>query len=343
MMLRNVAALAALLASSPLVAAAQTAPVTVSVNGTAVAFDQPPVERVGRVYVPLRGVFERLGASVVYEGGKITATRGSTTVALQIGSNASLVNGATVGLDAPPFLIGARTLVPLRFVAQALGASVNYDGSTRTVAITQTAAAAPVVVTPVPQAALSLVRILPVPNGTVRGTRPEISATFSRAVDANAVHVRLDGRDVTPSAYVSTRAFSFVPGYDLPFGQHQASVTAPGLAQTWSFAVVPQAAPNTFRDVSPPNGAAVPNTFTVQGYTRPGARVHIVATASALVGFATVNENTVTADALADANGHFARTISVFDAGAGVIDVRLESRAPDGGVAVRTLRLRPRR
>jgi hypothetical protein len=39
----------------------------------------------------------------------------------------------------------------------------------------------------------------------------------------------------------------------------------------------------------------------------------------------------------------FIRTISVFDAGAGVIDVRLESRAPDGGIAVRTLRLRPRR
>ena len=136
-MLRNAAALAALLACLPLAAAAQTAPVTVTVNGTAVAFDQPPVERVGRVYVPLRGVFEQLGASVVYDGGKIAATRGATTVALQIGSNSAIVNGAPVALDSPPFLIGARTLVPLRFVAQALGASVNYDGSTRTVAITQ--------------------------------------------------------------------------------------------------------------------------------------------------------------------------------------------------------------
>jgi hypothetical protein len=344
MMLRTAAAVAAaaLLAWTPLAAGAQTAPVTVTVNGTAVMFDQPPVERVGRVYVPLRGVFEQLGASVVYEGGKIAATRGATTVALQIGSTSAIVNGATVGLDAPPFLIGARTLVPLRFVAQALGASVNYDGSTRTVAIVRAAAAAPVVITPVPQVSTALVRTEPAPNTTVRGVRPQISATFSRAIDPNTVRVRFDGRDVTASAYVSTRAFSYEPAYDVPYGAHQVTVTATGLAQSWSFANAPQPSTNTLRAVSPPNGATVPNTFTVQGFTRPGSRVHIDATASALIGFATVNENTVTADVGADANGHFARTISVFDAGAGVIDVRVESRAPDGAVAVRTLRLRPR-
>jgi Copper amine oxidase N-terminal domain len=337
MMLRTAAALAVV----PLAAAAQTAPVTVTVNGNAVNFDQPPVERVGRVYVPLRGVFEQLGASVVYEGGKIEATRGATTVALQIGSNSAVVNGASVALDAAPFLIGARTLVPLRFVAQALGATVNYDGSTRTVAIAQAAAAAPVVITPVPRPAL-MVRIEPAPNATVRGLRPQISGTFPHAVDANTVRIRLDGRDVTAAAYVSTRAFSYDPAYDLPYGTHQVTVTAAGIAQSWPFANAPQPSPNALRDVSPPNGARVANTFTVQGYTRPGSHVHIVATASALVGFAAVNENTVIADTVADGNGRFGRTISVFDAGAGVIDVRLESRAPDGGVAVRTLRLRPR-
>ncbi len=57
--------------------------VTVSVNGQPIQFDQPPVERAGRVYVPLRGVFEHLGASVVYANGQINATRGSTTVQLK--------------------------------------------------------------------------------------------------------------------------------------------------------------------------------------------------------------------------------------------------------------------
>lgn len=343
MMARTAAALAALLIALPLAARAQDTPVTVTVNGAPVAFDQPPVERVGRVYVPLRGVFERLGASVVYDAGKIAGTRGALTVSLQIGSNTAVVNGAPTTLDAPPFLIGARTLVPLRFIAQALGASVNYDGNTRTVAITSTFAPPPVPATPVPQAPLRLVRVEPPANAVARGPRPQISATFSRAVDPNKVRVQLDGRDVTPAAYVSARAISYDPAYDLPFGAHQVSITADGSVQTWSFTNAPQPAANFFRGVVPPNGAAVAGTFTVQGYTRPGSRVHIVATANASTGFGQVNESTATADAGTDANGHFARAISLFSFGAGVIDVRLESHAPDGAVAVRTLRLRPPR
>jgi hypothetical protein len=349
-MIRMVAARAAFLAALPLAAlplgaGAQAPPVTVSVNGTPVAFDQPPVQRVGRVYVPLRGVFERLGASVVYQNGKIAATRGATTVALQIGSNVAIVNGAQTTLDSPPFLVGARTLVPLRFVAQALGASVNYDAAAHAVVITQGVAAAPappVVVTPVPQGApLRLVRIEPAANATVRGLRPQIGATFPRIVDANAVRVSVDGRDVTQASYVSPHAFSYDPPYDVPYGRHQVSVSAPGIAQSWAFVNAPQPNDNFLRDVSPPNGTAVPRTFSVQGYTKPGSRVHIVATASALIGFGETNESTITTDSEADPNGHFARQITVPEAGAGVIDVRLEAFAPDGGTAVRTLRLRP--
>ncbi|MBV8299005.1 MAG: copper amine oxidase N-terminal domain-containing protein [Candidatus Eremiobacteraeota bacterium] len=332
----------------PLAAGAQSAPVSVSVNGAAIAFDQPPVERAGRVYVPLRGVFERLGASVVYQNGKIAATRGNTTVALQIGANVAIVNGAQTMLDSPPFIVGARTLVPLRFVAQALGASVNYDGRTRAVLITQPVAGAappggpPVVITPVPQGApLRLVRVEPSPNATVRSLRPQIGGTFPREVDANAVRVQLDGRDITQYAYVSSHAFSYDPTYDLPYGRHRVAVTAPGIAESWTFLNAAQPNENFFRDVSPPNGTAVPRTFTVQGWTKPNSRVHIVATSSAFISFGETNESTITTDSGADPNGHFARQITVPDAGAGVIDVRLEAFAPDGGTAVRTLRLRP--
>ncbi len=342
-MKRTAAALSLLLALAPLAAGAQDAPVTITVGGQPVAFDQPPVERVGRVYVPLRGVFERLGASVVFGGGKIEATKGSTTVSLQIGSPTAIVNGQPTTLDAPPFLIGARTLVPLRFVAQALGATVNYDGTTRTVAIAQAAPPAPVVLRPAPRPTLParLVRIEPGPDATVRGERPQIAATFPYAVDPDSVRIRLDGRDVTAQAYVSPRAFSYDPGFDLPYGTHQVHVSGRGIDQSWSFANAAQPNPNYLRDVQPNNGGVVGSTFTVQGFTRPYSRVHIVATASALVGFNEVGQATVTEDAEADPQGHFAREVSVFDATAGVVDVRLEARAPDGGVAVRTLRLKP--
>lgn len=120
-----------LLSGSP--AAAQS--VAIVVNGSAVSFDQPPVERAGRVFVPLRGVFEHLGASVVYANGDINAQGNGHSVHLHIGSTQAVVNGQTLTMDVAPFLIGARTLVPLRFVAQSLGAAVNWNQSNNTVYI----------------------------------------------------------------------------------------------------------------------------------------------------------------------------------------------------------------
>lgn len=108
---------------------------TLIVNGQVVTFQQPPVEQAGRVLVPLRGVFERLGASVVYQNGLINATGGGRNVSLHIGSTQATVNGQSQTIDVPPYVIAGRTLVPLRFVAQALGASVNWNPSDNTVRI----------------------------------------------------------------------------------------------------------------------------------------------------------------------------------------------------------------
>ena len=235
-------------------AQAQSASVTVTVNGQPIQFDQPPVERAGRVYVPLRGVFEHLGASVVYENGQINATRGSTTVQLNIGSTTAIVNGQQTALDSPPFLIGARTLVPLRFVAQALGANVDYNNSNQTVAITapnmapnETVTAAPNrPPAPPPQAMESwdLVHIAPPPDSTVEGMRPRLSASFPERVRPDTVTVRLDGRTVTSDAYVSARDFTFNPSYDLPPGTHRIELqgrTESGrpFRTSWSFRTRP--------------------------------------------------------------------------------------------------------
>ncbi len=128
------------LAASLLAGFTVTAPfaqqyVNVVVNGGTVTFDQPPVERAGRVFVPLRGVFERLGASVVYANGDINAQGNGRSIHLHIGSTQATVNGQALYMDVAPFLIGARTLVPLRFVAQALGAAVSWNASNNTVYI----------------------------------------------------------------------------------------------------------------------------------------------------------------------------------------------------------------
>ncbi|HEV2439370.1 MAG TPA: copper amine oxidase N-terminal domain-containing protein [bacterium] len=138
--------LAVVLAAGAVPGVAQTpAPyVHVYVDGQLVAFDVPPQIQNSRVLVPLRGVFERLGASVGWDDRTQTvlAERGATSVALVIGQTQATVNGQPAAMDVPAMLVGGRTMVPLRFVSQALGASVNWDASTYTVTIASSGTAA---------------------------------------------------------------------------------------------------------------------------------------------------------------------------------------------------------
>jgi len=112
-------------------------PVNVSVDSDRVAFnDQGPEVVGGRVYVPLRGVLEKMGAEVKWDASarSIVAQKGARTVVLPTGGQAT-VNGNPVPLDAPAYIAGGRTMVPLRFMAEAFGADVNYDSNSRQVSI----------------------------------------------------------------------------------------------------------------------------------------------------------------------------------------------------------------
>lgn len=84
----------------------------------------------GRTLVPLRFVGENLGADIQWEGAerRVTYTKGSKVVVLWVGRREALVNGETVVLDVPPVIVNERTVVPLRFVANALEAKVDWDG-----------------------------------------------------------------------------------------------------------------------------------------------------------------------------------------------------------------------
>lgn len=115
------------------------AQVQVTVNQTPIMFKgQPPVERGGRVLVPLRGVLERLGAFVRYDAltKTVTALRGGTNITLPVGSRRALIGDRAVTLEVPATIVGGSVLVPLRFVAESLGARVTYEVATQNVAIT---------------------------------------------------------------------------------------------------------------------------------------------------------------------------------------------------------------
>jgi len=113
-------------------------PIIAELDGRPLQFDQPPMMMGGRVMVPLRGIFESLGANVRFEAAsqRIFATRGSQSVQLTLGSNQAMVDGKPVTLDTPAASVGGRTMVPLRFVSEALGTEVRWQESTQTVFLT---------------------------------------------------------------------------------------------------------------------------------------------------------------------------------------------------------------
>ena len=119
--------------------ASQAAPaITVTVNGAAIAFaGTPPREVNNAVLVPLRGVFQALNATVNYNPVTrvINAQKGTATVVLPLGATSATVNGQPQALSQPAQVIGGTTLVPLRFVAQALGAYVEWHAASSTVEI----------------------------------------------------------------------------------------------------------------------------------------------------------------------------------------------------------------
>jgi hypothetical protein len=138
--LAGLGAAVALAASAVLGADAQSQQIGITINGNQVQVEPAPIMQAGRVFVPLRGVFENLGASVVYESGQINATGNGREIALHIGSHHASVNGSPETIDVAPFIVGASTYVPLRFVSQALGANVDWDDSNQLVAITMAGA-----------------------------------------------------------------------------------------------------------------------------------------------------------------------------------------------------------
>ena len=128
--------LVTLLAVPPLVVQATATPL-VLMDGRMLEVDVDPVLQEGRLLVPLRPIFEALGASIAwYETTRtVQALSGATVITLTIGDKTALVDGETVTLDVPGQIVRGRTLVPLRFVSEAMGAGVNWDSRTRTVSV----------------------------------------------------------------------------------------------------------------------------------------------------------------------------------------------------------------
>jgi hypothetical protein len=130
----GVSALAALLCTGM----ARADEIHVRVNGEPISFEgTQPRAMDGRVMVPLRGVLEKMGATVDWMPATqtVVAAKNGMEINLPIGSRHATVNGKDVMLDVPATTIAGSTMVPLRFVSEALGADVRWQSASQTVLI----------------------------------------------------------------------------------------------------------------------------------------------------------------------------------------------------------------
>ena len=92
--------------------------------------DSPCVIINDRTLVPLRAIFEALGAEVTYDGATRTvrAGKGDIQISLTIGKNILHINDRTVELDVPAKIVNDRTLVPVRAISESFGVKVDWSG-----------------------------------------------------------------------------------------------------------------------------------------------------------------------------------------------------------------------
>ncbi len=106
---------------------------TYTVNGVMKAMDVSPASINGRTMLPIRFAADPLGAQTVWDGNqnKVTVTLGDTKIELWIGSNTAKINGAATLIDpnnpdVKPLIMNSRTMLPMRFVTEKLGCTVEW-------------------------------------------------------------------------------------------------------------------------------------------------------------------------------------------------------------------------
>lgn len=111
--------------------------ISIIINGENLSFDQPPYIENGVTKVPMRKVFEALGAAVEYDEDtrKITAYKDDIVIELVIGSSTAKVNGKEIILTTDVEIKNGTTMVPLRFVSEALGSEVLWNGADKIINI----------------------------------------------------------------------------------------------------------------------------------------------------------------------------------------------------------------
>lgn len=128
--------------------------ITINVDKALVRTDVPPIVVSGQTLVPVRGVFNAFGAEIGWfpRERRVFVREDSRVIWIRIGDAHAKVNDSTVPLQVPAMIYRGRTMVPLRFIAETLGAKVDWNPSSQTITITTRERA---ILTPEPPAPMS--------------------------------------------------------------------------------------------------------------------------------------------------------------------------------------------
>lgn len=115
--------------------------IKVYLEGSKINFDVQPQTINNRTMVPIRAIFEAMGANVTWDDATQTAvsTKDDTTVKMTLNSTTEYINDTAYTMDVTPVIIDGRTLAPARYVAEAFGYYVNWDEMTKSVLISKNA------------------------------------------------------------------------------------------------------------------------------------------------------------------------------------------------------------
>lgn len=111
--------------------------INVEINGKNIIFDVPPKIIGGRTMVPVKVIFEELGATVNWDGKTqtITAQKNNISIIMKINDKVAYVNSAKIELDVAPTIVNGRTLVPVKFISESFGAQVTWEPTLKSVII----------------------------------------------------------------------------------------------------------------------------------------------------------------------------------------------------------------
>lgn len=128
-------------------AAAVPADIVIELDGQVLFSDVPPLVQNNRTLVPIRTIAEALNLQVEWKAEleEIDIAGNGMFIQMRIGESQAFKNGKAIRLDTPPVIYKERTMLPIRFVTEALGCQVVWNGNTRTVSINSVPSAMDVV------------------------------------------------------------------------------------------------------------------------------------------------------------------------------------------------------